>query len=209
MSTQPIQLNCEINQAEERSENESNERNARVGGVMTATPRLQLSHGSSRNGLISITITNFEKLFPHYDDTVDLFYAQIGYTFIDRHGHYYHHAHTNYTLRNGPLQLKDQPLVVINGNSHLYLKVPVFLYPYTVKFNLTLLDGLINRKERASGLYSVEIPAMCLQHKYEINDRVWYLGNNLSAGILEKIEKGNIKLWMAGSEQFKRKERAY
>eukprot|EP01083_Nonionella_stella_P271019 918014_1 len=34
-------------------------------------------------------------------------------------------------------------------------------------------------------------------------------GNNLSAGILEKIEKGNIKLWMAGSEQFKRKERAY
>eukprot|EP01083_Nonionella_stella_P068052 180445_1 len=34
-------------------------------------------------------------------------------------------------------------------------------------------------------------------------------GNNLSAGILEKIEKGNIKLWMAGSEQYKRKERAY
>eukprot|EP01083_Nonionella_stella_P200139 733253_1 len=145
-------------------ENEPNNQNAGVGGVMSA-PLLELSHRSVRNGLISITITNFEDLFPHYDDTVDSFYAQIAYRFFDPNSHYYyHHIHNNIKHARGPFQLMDQPLVVTNGYSHVYLKVPVFLYPYTVKFQLTLLDGnFVNRKVRDSGLYCVGIPPMCLQ----------------------------------------------
>eukprot|EP01083_Nonionella_stella_P147294 464465_1 len=181
---------------------------ARSGGVMKATtlpPQLQLSHGPTRNGLIPITITNYEDLFPDYDATYTchLFCAFIQYRFIDPHHYYYQHKHNGL---NKTWQSKRHKLMICLDSEycHLYLKVPFRLYTYTVQFTLTILDARSFRSCKIhSKMYSVEIPPMSLQPQYKVNEQVrFHSGLNVGTGrISEILANDKVKIIVHGDHQ--------
>ena len=128
------------------------------------------------NGIIPITIKNIDHILPSINPSNCIY--QLCYQFILNQPEVHYQNET----------WKSKSIDDISYENILSVKVPLFLLPYTLEFNVKIIEipikgtksKIISPSELTSITHSIQIPSMLIEPYFAIDNKVQYQPENAS-----------------------------